>query len=76
MDMALGGSKPAAAVPGIEEKRALLARSTAELDDEARKRAEQVRRVLVPACECLFVLVLYGARAVCWGGWLGCRRNG
>ena len=41
-----GGSsaaaQAAAAAKAIEEKRALLARSAAELDEEARKRAEQV----------------------------------
>jgi len=35
-------AQAAAAAKAIEDKRALLARSTAELDEEARKRAEQV----------------------------------
>lgn len=35
-------AQAAAAAKAIEEKRALLARSAAELDEEARKKAEQV----------------------------------
>lgn len=41
-------AQAAAAARAIEEKRALLARSAAELDEEARKRAEQVGTQLLP----------------------------
>ena len=70
-------SQAAAAAKALEEKRALLARSAAELDEEARKRAEQVRAPcwLPPghAAQRVAALALMLLTSRAWCAWWCCR---